>query len=165
MITTKHIDILHHTLGLTPERREPFRNHYVAGAGHHSQPELLELEAAGFMTKSPAPRFCDPGDIVFRVTDAGRAFALDNLPQPPKRSRYEQFMRDDCGLSFAEWLGIELPRRQNSYDYRTPSHFRLVSSRATGDYATTMKAAKASYKAALATRRANEKAWKEGISC
>lgn len=166
MIAAKHIALLHHTLGLTPERREPFRNHYVAGDGHHSQKELLELEAAGLMAQSPAPRFCEPGDVLFRVTDAGKALALDSLPPPPKRSRYDQYRRSECCESFAEWLGIEVPRRESDdYWHTTRGLVRLVSSRATGEYKSTLKEAKASYKAALAKRHAEAKALKEAYAC
>lgn len=164
MTTAKHIALLHHTLGLTPERREPFRNHFMAGEEHHDQAQLLELEVAGLMTRAAAPEWMGGGDC-FRATSEGKALALGNLPPPPKYSRYEQYRRSECCESFAEWLGIELPRRESSYDYRTPNHFRLTSSRATGGYAATMRDAKASYKAALATRRAEAKAWKEAAPC
>jgi hypothetical protein len=122
---------------------------------------LLALEAAGLMTQSPAPKFCDPGDVVFRVTEAGKALALDSLPPPPKYSRYEQYLRSECCESFAEWLGIEVPVREPSYSYSTPNHFRLKSSRAVGDYALTMKEAKASYKAALKAAQQQRKQWEQ----
>jgi hypothetical protein len=156
-VTEKQLDILHHTLGLTPEHRTPYRNHYVAGDGHYAMPELTELEAMGLMVRRAAPAFCDPDDILFLVTDAGRTLALDLLPPPPKYSRYEEYLRSEVCESFAEWLGIEVPKR----DYH-PSHWssdpkygwvRLRSSRATGEYGKTLKDAKASYKAALAARR------------
>lgn len=150
--TAAQIDLLHHTLGLTPQRRESFRNHFMAGGGHYAQQDLLALEAAGLMAQGRTPSFCDDGDMLFMCTDSGKAFALDSLPSPSlplKKTRYQQFLDADCGRSFAEYLGIELPKRQHSYDYRTPNHFRLKSSRATGDYALTLKEAKASYKAAL----------------
>jgi hypothetical protein len=164
VIIAKHIVLLHHTLGLSPERRVPFRNHFMAGDGHHDQAALLELQAAGLMTRAAAPEWMGGGDC-FRVTDEGKSLALDRLPPPPKYSRYEQYLRSECCESFAEWLGIELPEREPSYNYRTPNHFRLKSSRAAGDYALTMKEAKASYKAALAARRAEAKAWKEAVPC
>lgn len=162
-IVAKHVAILHHALGLTPERRTPYRNHYMAGVGHHSQAELLDLEAAGLMAQGCAPSFCEEGDMLFMCTEAGKAFALERLPLPPKRTKYDEYYHSESSLTFAEWLGIDVPRREQSYDYRTPNHFRLKSRRATGDYAPTLKEAKASYKAALAANRVQEKAWATGV--
>lgn len=158
-IVAKHIALLHHTLGLTPEHRNPFRNHFMAGAGHHDQAELLELEAAGLMAQGRTPSFCDDGDMLFMCTEAGKALALDNLPPPPKYSRYQEYRRSEVFESFAEWLGIDVPRRD--YHWREQGHFRLKSSRATGEYCATLKEAKATYKAALAARKAEAKVWQE----
>jgi hypothetical protein len=173
--TTAQIALLHHTLGVTPERRQPYRNHFVAGDGHHDMPDLVALETVGMMVRGPAPKFCPPGDIVFVVTEAGRDFALDNLPQPPKRSKYWEFLDADYGHSFAEWLGIEMPELQNSnYGIGScycslPDHYRYLrreftrgerwSPEVVGEWKPTMKEAKASYKAALKARKAQQKAW------
>lgn len=86
--TQRQVELLHHTLGLSIDHRDPYRNHFVAGPGHHDMPDLEVLEALGLMARSPTPKFCADGDIVFRVTDAGRAVALDSLPPPPKPTRY-----------------------------------------------------------------------------
>lgn len=167
-VTAKQLDLLHHTLGLTPEHRTPYRNHYVAGDGHHSMPELTALEAMGLMVRRAAPAFCDPGDIVFYATDTGRAFALDNLAHPPKRSRYGEYLDAEYSESFAEWLCIEVPEIQSS-DYRNyfgvpPGHYRYRrreftrgerwSPEIVGEWKPTKKEAKTSYKEKLAQRRA-----------
>lgn len=157
-ITPKQLDLLHHTLGLTPERREPYRNHFVASEGHHDLADLKALEVAGLMARSPTPKFCDADDMVFHVTDAGRAYALDNLPQPPKRTRYQQFMDDDYGQSFADWLGINLPRIESNYRHGKDHLCRYVRRdydgwTLAGEWKSTKKDAKASYKAALAAHR------------
>lgn len=163
--TPEQIGLLHHTLGVTPERRQPYRNHFVAGDGHYAMPDLAALEAAGMMVRRPAPAFCDPGDIVFYVTEAGRYFALDALPppEPPrKKSNYQKFLDDDYGHSFAEWLGIEVPRRERkNYVWSSDPQYgwvRLRTSRDTGEYCKTLKEAKASYKAALKARKQREAA-------
>lgn len=169
----RQLEVLHHTLGVTPERREPYRNHYVAGAGHHSQHILLELVAAGFMTEAPAPRFLADGDQVYRVTDVGRALALDLLPAPPKRSRYDEYLHSEYSESFAEWLCIVRPEIESSgYSsyYGVPDgHYRYRRREFTrgghwnpeivGEWKPTMKEAKASYKAALAKSKAQAKAF------
>lgn len=67
-------------------------------------------------------------------------------------SKYGDFLHADCGHSFAEWLGIEVPR----YDFETRRgkfFYRLRSSRAMGEWKPLKKEAKASYKAALRTNR------------
>lgn len=151
--TPAQLNLLHHTLGLRPDQRNPFRNHFMAGPGHHDQPDLEALEAAGLMVRGKPPVFCDQSDVLFRVTDAGRALALDLLPQPPKRTRYEQFLCADCGLSFAEWLGIDRPRIEICGYFRPGGAVRMTSSRATGEWKPTRKEAKDSYKAVLGARR------------
>lgn len=153
MISAAQLDLLHHTLGLRPDWREPSRNHFMAGPGHHAQSDLEALESLGLMARGRTPRFCHADDVLFHATDAGREHAIAMLPAPRKRSKYEQYLDSDADYSFADFLGIEVPRREYSYDRRTPNHFRLVSSRATGEYALTLKDAKASYKEALRARR------------
>lgn len=152
-ITSGQLGLLHHTLGINERRRSPFRNHFMAGPGHYAQADLEALESHGLMVRGQTPGFCDPGDALFRVTEAGREHAIAALPAPRKRSRYEEYLDADVGYSFAEFLGIEVPQRDYSRDRRTPKHFRLVSKLAKGGYAPTLKDAKASYKAALAAQK------------
>jgi hypothetical protein len=157
-ITAHQLHLLHHTLGLTPERREPFRNYFMAGPGHHDQADLLALEAAGLMRQGRTPSFCDDGDMLFLCTDAGKTYAIEHLPLPPKKSRYEEYLDAEYGHSFAEWLGIEVPKLESGdYWHKTRGLVRYTSSRATGEWAATKKAAKASYKAALSAGRAMQK--------
>jgi len=159
-ITTAQLAMLHHALGVDPRKRTPYRNHYVAGPGHYAQPDLEVLESAGLMQRGRTPGFCDPGDVIYHCTDKGKSFALDNLAQPPKRSRYEQFLDDDYGHSFAEWLGIEVPKLEcGDYWYETKGQVRYKSSRAIGAWAATQKQAKANYKEALKARKAEARAW------
>lgn len=171
MSAVKHMALLHHTLGVTPKRREPYRNHFVASEGHHDIAGLMAMEAAGMMARSPTPKFCDAEDMVFHVTDAGRAYALDNLPQPPKLTRYGEYMEADTGLSFIEFLGINPPRVEWNHQWGKEAKYRYVRqdwkyrTDVAGEWKPTKKEAKASYKEALATRRANEKAWKEAAPC
>lgn len=78
----QQVELLHHTLGLSIDRRESYRNYFVAGPGHHDMPDLEALEALGLMTRSRAPKFCADGDIVFRATDAGRAVCATSAFHP-----------------------------------------------------------------------------------
>ncbi len=141
----RHIELLQHTIGVTPKSREPYRNHFLAGDDHYANTDLKELVAAGYMAAQPAPAMWGDG-TVYCCTPEGSALAISRLPKPKKRSRYDDYLHAEVCESFAEWLGIEVPEREYSDSF---SRVRLKSSKATGEYCKTLKDAKASYKAAL----------------
>ena len=159
-VTEQQLSLLHHTLGLRPDRREPFRNHFVAGPGHYDQPDLEALDSAGMMKRGRAPSFCGQGDVVFHCTDAGRSYAIENLPQPPKYSRYDEYLQSECSEGFAWWLGINVPRVEWNYQWGGAAKYRYVRvdwqyrADVAGEWRPTKKEAKASYKEALRQRRA-----------
>lgn len=162
------LHLLHHTLGVTPKRREPYRNHFVASEGHQDLADLQALEAEGLVARSPTPKFCDASDMVFHVTDAGRDYALDNLPQPPKLTKYGEYMDADTGHSFADYLGINRPRVEVDYPRGKKTQYRYVrrehwsyGTDVSGEWKPTKKEAKASYKEALKKRRDIEQAWRK----
>jgi len=162
-VTQQQLGLLHHTLGVTPKHRTPYRNHFVAGQGHHDLADLTALEEAGLMGRSPTPAFCDVDDLVFHVTEAGRAFAIENLPQPPKLTKYGEYMDADYGHSFAEWLGINLPRVEWNYKFGKDALYRYVRNDwqhrtdIAGEWKPTKKEAKATYKAALRAKKAKQR--------
>ncbi|MES2942960.1 MAG: hypothetical protein V4772_08855 [Pseudomonadota bacterium] len=160
--TTQQIGLLHHTLGLRPDYCTPCRNHFVAGDSHHDMPDLQALETLGLMARSPTPKFCDASDIVFHVTAAGKALAIEKLPPAPKRTRYDDYLSIDGCESFGEFLiGEKVPKFETEGDYkqvngsiryvtrhrmyRVDSYFRDIQ----GEWCATKKAAKSSYKIAL----------------
>jgi hypothetical protein len=169
--TPYQISLLHHTLGLSEQRRESYRNHFVAGHGHSDMRHLEALEQAGFMERRATPKFLDTGDIVFAVTDAGLEVAVRALPEPVKlakaQSRYEQYCDvSECYDSFGAFLGIpevNFEERNNSGypDYRRVREYRMYrgsrwgsfSAEIKGEWAPTKKEAKASYKAVLKAKR------------
>lgn len=154
-MSERHLALLWHTLGVTPERREPYRNHFVADPGHYAMPDLQGLEAEGLMARARTPAFCCPDDMVFIVTDAGRRLALRLLPAAPKKTRYEEYLDADCGLDFHEFLGINKPEFESRGDWRNREYRmrRWIGWSSyidvQGEWARTKKEAKASYKAAL----------------
>jgi len=167
-VTAEQLALLHHTLGLHPERRASHRNHFVAGPGHHDQSNLEALEAAGLMERGRTPKFLDQGDVVFQCTDAGREYAVDNLPPPPKYSRYEEYLRSECSENFAWFLGIRVPELQTDYgSWRGPTRYRYVRRDAydwedvRGEWKTTKKEAKESYKAALKALKDRQREWRK----
>lgn len=150
-VTAAQLALLHHTLGLSPHQRGASRNHFLSGPGHHAEADLQALVAAGYLTRRQAPSWAC-SDELFQATREGCTYANANLPplpEPVKRTRYQEYRAADLGCTFAEWLGVEVPRRE--YQGR---QLRLVSSKATGGWGGTLKEAKALYKQALAARRA-----------
>jgi len=164
--TPYQIELLQHTLGLSEQTREPYRNHFVAGNGHGDMRHLEVLEQAGLMERRRAPKFLADGDIVFAATDVGRELAIASLPEPKKLTRYDDFTAYDDDRSFGEYLcGNQLPKfeqREAPREIRTrryPYQYRMyriekgqawrLSRDVEGDWCATKKEAKASYKAAL----------------
>ncbi|MBU9822983.1 hypothetical protein J1782_24120 [Rahnella sp. BCC 1045] len=148
--TTKYqIELMQHALGINENRREPYRNYFLASGGHNANADLESLHTAGLMTSFAAPSFCAEGDVVYHVTDAGRAIAFASLPAPKTPTRYEEYLHADCGYSFAEFLGIDVPEIEYGSWYPNRGKFRMVSRRATGEWCDTQKEAKSSYKEAL----------------
>lgn len=159
-ITSHQIELMQHTLGIRENRREPYRNYFLAGPGHDDNADLNALVSRGLMKIGTAPAFCSVGDVVYRVTDDGKGIAIAALPKPKKPTAYSEYQRADYGHSFADWLGIELPKYETRetgfltgrYEYRMYRYIPYDYSRyrdVEGEWCSTKKAAKASYKAAL----------------
>lgn len=165
-MSPEQLHILHHTLGVTPERREPYRNYYMAGSGHHSMHLLETLEAVGFMRRSKPPAFCDQDDVLFSCTETGRSYALEHLPPEPKRTKYDEYCRSELFDGFGAFLGIRVPKIETDgfVRYGKPTLYRMYREQwdswdrchyrdVQGNWAPTKKAAKESYKAALNAKR------------
>jgi len=156
-VSERHLALLWHTLGVTPERREPYRNHFVADPGHYAMPDLQGLETEGLMARARTPAFCCPDDVVFIVTDAGRRLALRLLPEPPKQTRYDEYLCSEYSESFADYLGINVPEYETRGHFQRDTEYRMFRRGNShlgepwiyGEWARTKKEAKASYKAAL----------------
>jgi len=109
------LHVLLHTLGLDANHRDAYRNHFVAGPGHHDEAHIAELVAGGLLELAPTPGFLAAGDVVYRATKRGRSVAVaanNRINPPPGRSaaRYAAWLHlsDVCpDLTF----GIFLRRR------------------------------------------------------
>lgn len=55
--TSYQISLLQHTIGVRPDQRNPHRNHFVAGSGHHDMPHLEKLVVGGLMEVRRSPAF------------------------------------------------------------------------------------------------------------
>lgn len=87
-------------------------------------------------------------------------------------SRYQQFLHSDCGNTFAEYLGINVPVLEydrphlaDGYQYRyvRTSYIIWGPERIEGDWCRTKKEAKASYKAALKKAKVDKKRFLKSI--
>lgn len=107
-----------HMLGLDADHREPWRNHYVSGSGHHAEPALDALVAAGLVEEVRRPGFLPDGDRVHMATEAGKRVAIaENLrrnpPPKPAKARYLRWLslHEVCpDLTFREFLNRKLYR-------------------------------------------------------
>ncbi|EPH1406029.1 hypothetical protein MMK79_004767 [Klebsiella oxytoca] len=150
------IELMQHALGINERNRTPYRNYFLAGDGHADNEMWEKLVSDGFATSRPAPDFVG-GGVLYHVTDKGEELAITSLPEPKKKTRYEEYLDADSCLPFGEWLlGYQLPEVEYdrhgkcrmfrcSYDTTYGYPRRDVQS----EWCPTKKAAKASYKEAL----------------
>ena len=70
------------------------------------------------------------------------------------KTRYSEFVNADYGHSFAEWLGITVPTLDTRYYFRSGNQYQYSRwygcTKVCGQWEKTMKAAKTSYKMAVA---------------
>ena len=105
-----HLHILQHSLGVDQYGRgNQYRNRFVTDAGSTDGLLCQELVADGLMRHHGAqPVF--GGMNTYSVTDQGVSAMNANSPKPPKltrgRERYRQFLNEDCGMPFGEWLKL-----------------------------------------------------------
>jgi|SRR5687768_1923410 len=105
------LHILQHSLGLDEYGEgKQYRNHFVTGAGSKDFPLCKELVAEGLMTEQMNHPLAG-GDSVFYVTQKGRDYVALNSQKRPKltrsQKRYQEFLDADCGMTFAEWIGVK----------------------------------------------------------
>ncbi|HHT8254510.1 TPA: hypothetical protein ACT2TP_000659 [Enterobacter hormaechei] len=154
---SNQIELMQHALGISERNRTPYRNYFLAGEGHTDNEKWKEMVSEGLATSRPAPDHVGGGTL-YHVTEKGEAAAISALPEPKKRTRYDEYLHSEVCESFAEWLGIELPIYENREVGRYKYEYRMVRRSRDywdsyydicGEWMPTMKAAKASYKEAL----------------
>ncbi|VVE84941.1 hypothetical protein [Pandoraea sputorum] len=173
--TKRQAGIMQHALGIRVRGDKSYRNHFVAGPGHHDYSDLMALVRAGMMREHPASQITG-GDPWFQVTDSGWTAAFDALPEPPKRTKYDEFLAYDGCITFAEFLDIRVPEYEQDLVWISPSvdrrgryetryrmfrrakwhEFRQRDMQ--GEWKPTKQEAKASYKAALKASKENHNA-------
>jgi len=109
------LHLLQHALGRdkygkSPHEQPDYRNHLVTGEGSDDITACREAVAKGLMREHPASEISG-GDPIFTVTDAGRAWMMENSPPPPKvsrgKARYLRWLGEESSLSFGDWLKSE----------------------------------------------------------
>jgi hypothetical protein len=108
------LQILQHALGADRYGQgNQYRNRFVTGPGSTDYQDCIELCERGLMRRIPGNALTG-GDDCFVVTPAGVDYVAFNSPvkpPEPKRTRsqqnYQNWLAADCGLTFAEWLGVE----------------------------------------------------------
>lgn len=154
-ITKQQYQLLWHTLGITATSREPYRNHFVTGGGNSELADLEQMVELGAMKRVPTPAFISPDQIVFAVTEEGVREAILALPQVAhkNRSRYDEYLSSEYGNSFADFLGIALPKvnyRNGHYQYSRLKYDQYHQRQEiAGEWFPTKKAAKQSYQKKL----------------
>lgn len=66
-----------------------------------------------------------------------------------EKRTYGGWMNEDYGMSFMEYLGVQVPKREYKRQTGGPTLYRFVKGSLVGDWHLTLKAAKASYKALI----------------
>jgi len=74
-MTPRQIGLARHALGLPNKRKEPYRNHFVAGVGHTDYQDWLEMVASGEAIRVKGNALTG-GDDVFHLTLMGVWTAL-----------------------------------------------------------------------------------------
>lgn len=113
MSAMRGLEILQHALGVDQYGRgQRYRNHFVTGKGSVDYDDCAALVELGYMSRRDGSQLTG-GDDLFLVTDAGKTYVTANSPEPPKltrsQQRYQNYLDSDCGVSFGEWLGAEIP--------------------------------------------------------
>lgn len=121
------IELMQHALGISERHRESYRNYFLASKNSPDDLAWQALVSNGLAKAGKAPEW-SCGDVIYQVTEAGKAVAISALPEPKKRTRYDEYLHSEVCESFAEWLGIELPiyesRVVGGYGYKY--EYRMV---------------------------------------
>ena len=96
------IELMQHALGINERNRTPYRNYFLAGEGHTDNEMWEKLVSEGFATSRPAPDFVG-GGVLYHVTDKGEELAMTSLPEPKKKTRYEEYL-DACRSVNGCWV-------------------------------------------------------------
>jgi hypothetical protein len=104
------LHILQHALGLDGYGYgSGYRNHYVATEGSEDFERCQRHWKAARMDRhGPSPMYGGDTAYCYVVTPAGKRYVKEHSPKPPRltrsQRRYREFLAQDTGLRFGEWL-------------------------------------------------------------
>ena len=120
-MTPEQLHILQHSLGVDQYGQgRMYRNHFCAGGADEDGAPMggdavicAELVALGYMKRHATTEMLPYFNC--SVTEAGKAAMLAESPKPPKLTRaqfrYRQFLAEDSGMKYGEWLKAQKHRR------------------------------------------------------
>lgn len=82
-----HIELARHALGLDGQRKQSYRNYFVAGQGHPDHSNWMEMVSGNDATWTSGTKLQFGGDDLFRLTKQGATKAL----RPGERLDREDF--------------------------------------------------------------------------
>lgn len=128
-LSSELLHVLQHSLGVDKYGQgNQYRNHYVTSPECKDGKLCQELVGHGFM-KDHGPQSLASGMHCYSVTPNGIDAVAFKSPNPPKltrsKKRYAEFLRSDCGLTFAEWIGAS----KRTIEVWQPARARLTGAR------------------------------------
>ena len=112
-MTKAELDIIEHATGRNYNPRH-VRNYFLAGKDSKDLALCRSLTERGFMRGGQKIGWC-ANDSHFTVTEAGeREYLRLRPPRKLTRSqrRYEQFLQEDSGMKFGDWLRSKPYKRE-----------------------------------------------------
>lgn len=111
-LTPEQIDIIRHTLGCDQFGNGEYRNYFAAGQTGKDHQTFEEFVGLGIAVKNPRfPSEISGGSDVYHITGWGKDLFLSQCPKPLRKTRaqlkYEKWIEEDSGRTFAEFLGIK----------------------------------------------------------
>ena len=109
-MSNDEIQVLLHTLGINIDSPGGYRNHFVAGDGHHSEAALIALCTSGLMEERQRPLFIGSTDRLYVATAKGKRIAETLRPKPRRtrsQRRYDRYLRVADLMTFREFIKQE----------------------------------------------------------
>jgi hypothetical protein len=179
-LTNEQIDLISHSLGINYHHcknskrakdsclpNEFYRKYYNYGVFSE---DMIILESMGLIERFEHNRLGYFG-VTKKGIDLFRQIFFENITLnfehiSKSKIRYQEYVDSDCGVSFSEWMGIELPKIEHLqveynlllvrfYKKYPKKYHSYEKYEVSGFWCNTLKGAKASYKQALKQYKSN----------
>lgn len=118
---TTHLEILQHSAGMDQygRRQQGTERNFFGTQPESSDGNLCEeLVLLGLMYRDRVIAWA-ARETIYCVTKAGFDYIQEKSPSPPKQTasqrRYLEFLREDSGMTFHEWLLCQKHRKRECY--------------------------------------------------